>query len=90
MFVFAVKYEDNIKCRYISDAGAKYSFYIYVIHIMIRNFFNNIDGIIPFAGKILDATKIIYPVIVFVAALVVSIIYVGIKNKFKNKCEVKK
>ncbi len=93
LFVFAIKYEDNIKCKPVSDAGAKYSFYIYVIHIMLRNIFNRIGDMIPFVGKILDAIEVVYPVVVFAAALVVSFIYVEIKTVCKNKlkkCEVKK
>ncbi len=93
LFVFAIKYENNIKCKPVSDAGAKYSFYVYVIHIMLRNVFSSVGDLIPFAGKILDATEAVYPVVVFAAALVVSFIYVEIKTLLKNKkqkCEVKK
>lgn len=84
LFVFVVKYEDKVSLKYLPRLGAVYSFYVYVIHIMIRNVVNKSGDIIPFAGKVLNMLDPVYPFVIFAMALAVSMIYVIIKQNLKK------
>lgn len=85
LFVFAIKYENKNNFRRISYAGAQYSFYVYVIHVMVRDVIKQTGGIIHVIGKILEKTVYVYPFIVFATALVAAAVYVYLKKFIKNK-----
>lgn len=85
LFVFAVKNEEKYKYKNIADMGAKYSLYVYIFHIMIRDVIKKGGEIVPFAGKIIDMLEPVYPIVIFAAALIASAIYVFVKNFFKKK-----
>lgn len=83
LFVFAVKNEAKYKLKSVADMGAKYSLYVYILHIMIRNVIKKGGEIIPFAGEIIDVLEPVYPIVIFALALIASAIYVFIKTKLK-------
>ena len=83
LFVFAVKNEEKYKFKNIADMGAKYSLYVYILHIMIRNVIKKGGEIIPLAGKMIDILEPVYPIVIFALALISSAIYVFIKTKLK-------
>lgn len=85
LFVFAVRNEEQFKLTNIADIGAKYSLYVYILHIMIRNVIKKGGEIVPFAGRIIDMLEPVYPIVIFAAALVASAVYVYVKNFFKKK-----
>jgi len=85
LFVFAVKNEEKFRFTNIADMGAKYSLYVYILHIMIRNVIKKGGEIVPFAGKIIDMLEPVYPIVIFAIALVASAVYVYAKNFFKKK-----
>lgn len=85
LFLFAVKNEEKYSVAYIADMGAKYSLYVYIFHIMIRNVMNKGGEIIPTAGEIIDVLEPVYPIVIFALTLVASAVYVFIKNTINRK-----
>lgn len=83
--VFAVKNEEKYRFKSIADMGAKYSLYVYILHIMIRNVIKKGGEIVPFAGKIIDMLEPVYPIVIFAAALVASAVYVYVKKFLKKR-----
>lgn len=90
LFIFAVKNEEKYKFTNIADMGAKYSMYVYILHIIIKNVINKGGDIVPLAGKIIDILEPVYPIVIFAAALIASALYVFVKDFFKKKMKKKK
>jgi hypothetical protein len=84
LFIFALKKEGYIKTEKIAFLGAKYSLYIYILHIMVKNVFEKIFaiGIFVPVGKLMTP---VMPVIVFAVTLVASAIYVYFKSIIKSR-----
>lgn len=80
LFLFAVKNEEKYSVAHIADAGAKYSLYVYIFHIMIRNVMNKGGEIIPIAGEIIDLLEPVYPIVIFALSLVASAVYSKVKK----------
>lgn len=101
LFVFAVKNEDRIHAPRLAAAGAKYSFYVYLIHIIVRDMVPAAEkiimrllvkgGVLTVADTITVTAKadavfdIVFPFAVFAASVAVSAVYLGIKNALKKK-----
>lgn len=84
LFIFAVKNEEKYSVARVANIGAKYSLYVYIFHIMIRNVMNKGGEIIPVAGKIIDVLESVYPIVIFALSLIASAVYVFIKTKLKS------
>lgn len=89
LFVFAVKNENKINAPRLSHAGASYSLYIYMFHIMIRNVINKFGGRFSLLGAMLDYIEPIMPFIIFGLAIIASILYVFAKNTITNMIKKK-
>lgn len=85
LFIFAVKNEEKYKFVNIADMGAKYSLYVYILHVMIRDVMKKGGETVPFAGKIINTLEPVYPIVIFALALVASAVYVYVKDFFKKK-----
>ena len=88
IFVLAIKAEDRLNVKKISVAGSKYSMYIYLLHILVKNI---IIICVQYGGlnKLYNELKFIMPVIVFVITFIVSVVFVFIKDKIKNLIKVR-
>ena len=85
LFIFAIKNEEKYKFTGIADMGAKYSLYVYILHIMIRNVIKKGGEIVPFVGEVIDMLEPVYPIVIFALALVASAVYVTAKSFAKKK-----
>lgn len=101
LFVFAVKNEGRVQVPRLAAAGAKYSFYVYLVHIIIRDIVPVAEkivmsilvkcGVMTVAETITVAEKadavldVVLPFAVFAASVAVSAVYLGIKNTLKKK-----
>ncbi len=90
LFVFAIKNENKINVPWLADCGAKYSLYIYMFHIMIKNVVNRFGSMFSFAGKILDLFEPVMPIVIFVFAIIASAVYVLAKNMITDLIKKKK
>lgn len=84
LFVFAVKNEDKINLPFLSKLGARYSLYVYIFHILIRELIKKLIGIVNPNETVNNCLSWIMPILVFIVTLFVSIIYVKIKNQLIN------
>lgn len=84
LFVFAVKNENKFNIPLLADAGARYSLYIYMFHIMIKNVVNRSGSMFEFIGKILSFIEPVMPVVIFIFAVIASAVYVFAKNTVKD------
>ena len=84
LFIFVIKNEENIRMPHIASIGEKYSLYIYVIHLMLRNE----------VYKYLENTNIILetalPMLILIASVIISAIYLSAKTNIKNLIKKKK
>lgn len=85
LFLFAVKNEEKYSVASIADLGAKYSLYVYIFHILVRDIMRKGGEIVPFAGKIIDILEPVYPIVIFALTLIISAVYVFIKSKTKRE-----
>lgn len=81
LFVFAVKNEDKINFPFLSKLGARYSLYVYIFHILIKDIIKKFIAIVNPNEIVNNCLSWIMPILVFVVTLFVSIIYVKIKNQ---------
>lgn len=85
LFLFAVKNEEKYSVSSIADMGAKYSLYVYIFHILVRDVMRKGGEIVPIAGKIINIIEPVYPIVIFALSLVISAMYVFIKTAIKRK-----
>lgn len=85
LFLFAVKNEEKYSAVHLANAGAKYSLYVYILHIMVSNVFSVAGRIVPAVEKVIDVLEPVYPIVIFAISLAISAIYVFIKNTIKQK-----
>ena len=90
LFVFAIKNEDSIKTPHLSSWGEKYSLYIYIIHILIRDAINITAKYIPAFKSMCNKLTPVMPVIIFILSVIVSAIYFFAKNKVRKLTAKKK
>ncbi len=84
LFVFLIKSEDKIKIPHIASVGRKYSLYVYIFHIIIRDASKILESRISFYAKIMEVLSPFRTFIIFFYALIFSIIYVKIKSSIKK------
>lgn len=76
VFLFAVQAKQVSDENVLAVIGKKYSTYIYILHLMFINIFNKF---VTASNKILDNT---IQIAIFLASLLVAILYVKFKGKF--------
>lgn len=93
LFVFTIKNEDKIRnsslALKVALLGEKYSLYIYILHILVRNVVIKATELLPILKSPYEALTPIMPILIFIATLIVSIIYVYIKTIIKTKITAK-
>ncbi len=81
LFIFIIKNENRFNAPKLSEMGAKYSLYIYIFHIAIRNC---VDWFLKIIDLSSDILAYLMPVIIFILSLIFSIIYCEIKKILKK------
>lgn len=84
LFIFALRKESKVKTGKLAFLGAKYSLYIYILHIMVKNIFEKVFSISIF-GSVGEALTPVMPVVVFAVTLVASAVYVYLKSLIKSR-----
>ena len=90
LFIFIIKNEEKIRMPHIALIGEKYSLYIYIIHIIIRNVANKFIEIIPVFKNSSEILETAMPMLIFFASIIVSAIYLSGKTSIKKLIAKKK
>lgn len=84
LFVFVIKNEGKVNMTYLASAGSKYSLYIYVTHIIVKDVIKKAFEILNLPDTLDTFVSWILPFAVFILSFGLSVVYVWVKGLIKN------